>query len=555
MTRQRGLAAALIVLVSGVSWARAMPTTQPDVSAAELVRHIRAGENWIEHVQSISIRMESTWIRTPESIAKHTAQLRKQFPRMKVDQTTFPELRPEQRDVTEIAFDAHRFRKLQDRPGDCRVLSIWDGSKGMGRSQYFSNRQDGYYFTNELGSPGKYLLMDMNWPRATPHKLWFKPSDPKEEKFEADIQGQPDEFVVTGREMFHGVDCWVLNLRGYNLHRWWVGVEDHQLHGLGTGSLPKNPRIAEIVKQVASAHGQTFDGPKAMFDWIKTLPKGEADLVYREYFTKLHVTDHPSIVSWMLDYKAVAPDCLLPMTQGYEILSGDFDNPITDLHRDMQVTEVKVNEPLPDDWFRMTLEEGVQVVDRTQDPPLIYKYKKNMTAAEWDSIKKEALDRQAAAAARQASQDAALNKPAPPFPDGGQWLNSSKPLTWSDLKGKPVIVDFWAEWCGPCRNDFPMMAQLHKDREQSGIVVIGIHVAGSDPEKIRQVMKDFGMTYPIFVDVAPAKQRGWGSLYAKFGVRAIPHTFLVDANGIVVAHGSLGEMLQKAHELTRAKQN
>jgi thiol-disulfide isomerase/thioredoxin len=145
-----------------------------------------------------------------------------------------------------------------------------------------------------------------------------------------------------------------------------------------------------------------------------------------------------------------------------------------------------------------------------------------------------------------------LNKPAPPFPNG-QWLNSP-PLKWSDLKGKPVIVDFWAEWCGPCRNDLPTMVSLHQNREKSGIVVIGIHPPGCEPAKINQVMKDFGITYPVFVDVPPpAGKQSWGSLYSQFGVTAIPHTFLISPDGTVAAHGSLGEMLEKARTIAAAK--
>ena len=127
-------------------------------------------------------------------------------------------------------------------------------------------------------------------------------------------------------------------------------------------------------------------------------------------------------------------------------------------------------------------------------------------------------------------------------------------MTWADLKGKPVILDFWAEWCGPCRNDLPAMVQLHRSRRESGIVVIGIHTPGSSPETIGQVMKEFEITYPVFVDVpAPEGIRSWGLLYSDFGVTAIPHAFLVDAEGRVAAHGTLDEVAQKARKLAGAK--
>ena len=140
-------------------------------------------------------------------------------------------------------------------------------------------------------------------------------------------------------------------------------------------------------------------------------------------------------------------------------------------------------------------------------------------------------------------------KPAPAFPPRGQWLNS-KPITWADFRGKVVIVDFFADWCGPCRNDYPALVQMNKDRENSGIYILGIHTPGSGKEAIEKLMKDYSITYPVFVDVpAPPGVQSWGTVYSAFGVTAIPHSFLIDPNGQVVSHGMLGEIVGKAREL------
>ncbi|HEV3122872.1 MAG TPA: TlpA disulfide reductase family protein, partial [Isosphaeraceae bacterium] len=128
------------------------------------------------------------------------------------------------------------------------------------------------------------------------------------------------------------------------------------------------------------------------------------------------------------------------------------------------------------------------------------------------------------------------------------WLGAS-PRTWKDLKGKVVILAFWAEWCAPCRNDLPELARLHQMREANGLVVIGVHTPGSTPESIKKVMDEFHLDIPICVDTAPADGvKAWGDLFGRFAVQAIPNAVAVDGQGIIVACGRLVDVLAKARE-------
>ena len=154
---------------------------------------------------------------------------------------------------------------------------------------------------------------------------------------------------------------------------------------------------------------------------------------------------------------------------------------------------------------------------------------------------------------RAAALDGIIGKSAPRFPTG-KWLNA-KPLTWLDLSGKVVILNFWAHWCGPCANHVKQLTELHASwaaDDRTDTVIIGVHAAGEEPGTQAAVDRR-RLGYPVFFDTMPAEdERGWGTLFNRFAVHQIPLTFVIDQQGKVVAHGDLRDMLSKANELVRA---
>jgi thiol-disulfide isomerase/thioredoxin len=101
-----------------------------------------------------------------------------------------------------------------------------------------------------------------------------------------------------------------------------------------------------------------------------------------------------------------------------------------------------------------------------------------------------------------------------------------KSLSSKKLKGRPLVIDFWATWCGPCRHSMPHLDAMYRRYEERGLVVVGLSLDEADPERVRQFAHRLGVTFPI----AMANEE----LLEGFGpIRALPTTYFVDRGGIV----------------------
>ena len=116
---------------------------------------------------------------------------------------------------------------------------------------------------------------------------------------------------------------------------------------------------------------------------------------------------------------------------------------------------------------------------------------------------------------------------------------SGKITTMDDLKGKVVLVNFWATWCPPCRVEIPELIKL-QEQHRERLQVIGIS-EDEDPELVREFVKQAGINYPV-VMATPELIAAYG------GVPALPTTFVVDTEGRVVQR-HLGLLSSEAYDL------
>jgi thiol-disulfide isomerase/thioredoxin/protocatechuate 3,4-dioxygenase beta subunit len=112
---------------------------------------------------------------------------------------------------------------------------------------------------------------------------------------------------------------------------------------------------------------------------------------------------------------------------------------------------------------------------------------------------------------------------------GARWINS-KPLTLASLKGKIVVLDFWAIWCGPCKEALPQVMKLAAAYPDD-VQVIGIHVTGTEDAKIDAFVKERGLTYPLMVD---RKSKHFGSSVDSYPVNGIPTVIVINREGKIV---------------------
>jgi cytochrome c biogenesis protein CcmG/thiol:disulfide interchange protein DsbE len=104
--------------------------------------------------------------------------------------------------------------------------------------------------------------------------------------------------------------------------------------------------------------------------------------------------------------------------------------------------------------------------------------------------------------------------------DGGQ-------VTLSELRGQAVVLNVWATWCPPCRQEMPALEKVYNDFKQQGLVLIGLNLTSQDSEKdVVDFVQEYGLSFPVALDRD-------GTIQRKYKISGYPTTFFIDRDGII----------------------
>ena len=148
-----------------------------------------------------------------------------------------------------------------------------------------------------------------------------------------------------------------------------------------------------------------------------------------------------------------------------------------------------------------------------------------------------------AAVIEKSLQTAEVGKVGSVMPDFKQNDVNGKSVSLTSFKGKFVLIDFWASWCGPCRAENPNVVKTFNKFKDKNFTILSVSL-DQDKAKWLEAIKKDGLTWTHVSDL-----KYWNNEVAvQFGVQSIPASYLIDPNGVVIGRDLRGDDLTKALE-------
>jgi beta-lactamase regulating signal transducer with metallopeptidase domain/thiol-disulfide isomerase/thioredoxin len=337
-------------------------------------------------------------------------------------------------------------------------------------------------------------------------------------------------------EIFCDEVCRVLESAGRN-ERMWVSASTSRLRGMVTfahqgffAPFYLQPIVTKIVGDDVKSHEEyrRFFG-----DGRGTLSKEKQEQLTRAQADYSFDSAIPFCLYVFSDYREITPQKWYP----FRVRSAQWNhNKQNEQYYSYLNVETTVSEVVLDRtdlkafWTPLLPKEGEKIQDQRFSVPVDFTYREDQTLEDIEALANEQFFRFAESEAilteRRLPLNQMLNEPAPALPME-RWIG-----TRPDLKGKSYLLHFWATWCGPCKNDIPLLNELSKKG-----IVIGVHPKGTSEEEILKAIGDTKMTYPtIMADSEEEHPLG-------YPVSMYPYCIRIDENGNVAKHGSLNDVL------------
>ena len=125
------------------------------------------------------------------------------------------------------------------------------------------------------------------------------------------------------------------------------------------------------------------------------------------------------------------------------------------------------------------------------------------------------------------------------YPFQGEEFTTKIPVSSESLRGKYVLLDFWATWCKPCIQEFPFLKKLYANTDRTKFEIVGIVGGDSPPNMLTEVVERYELTWPQILSDET------NNITKTYGVRGYPMVFLLDTDGFIIAKYLRGKALEE----------
>jgi len=399
-----------------------------------------------------------------------------------------------------------------------------------------------------------HTLTDPNYITMTRHEFWWGANDGhRNSLYGTTIPPSESDYSFVAAEEIDGDMCDVVHSLT-RLERLWISQKSGLIRACakyGTSQMDvdfyKSDAVTNIAGRKLSSQQEYSDWYNAEYENLSSEKQWQFSKAWTATLDLAHVK--PSLFVRFRDFREIAPGIWWPFeedrTDGHmgekRFTFSRVKSRVTQIRTDIDLTETvaalqpAVGERVQDQRFR-----DIAIVD--------YVYREGLTDDEiLEEVQKQYqrnMEDQALIKQRLKPFDAMVGKPAPKLPKDG-WIGGERP----DVSGRPFLIHYWATWCGPCKNDLPILQKL----AAAGDLIVGLHPAGTKPEDVQQLIDKEKLGYPTYLPVAGETTSG--ESIGEFPIGLFPYALLVDADGKIVAHGSLRDkktnIIGRLHELTQ----